>query len=114
MSLNNNLPGDSPDKKEAPLAYTKENEEQINKAVEDMIQEENHTFGNINEKLFKDLGEKMEFDRSMIRFNSNANTKIPNDQDSFANYCYGDMVSAKEGDKFKLMSRTNQLYNLPL
>lgn len=112
--LNNNLPGDSPDKKEAPLAYIEDNEEKINNAVKEMIQQENSTFGNINEKLFKDLGEKIEFDRSMIPFNSNPDTKIPNDQNSFANYCYGSMLSAKEGDQFKLMSRTNQLYNLPL
>ena len=68
------------------------------------------TFKNIDKKLFKDLGEKFEFDRSMIPFNSAPNTHIPNDQHLFANFLYGDMVSGKEGNKFKLMGRTNQLH----
>lgn len=109
--LNNCLPGDDPKEKlKAPMAYTVENEEKINNSVKKMIQKNNPTFKNINDKLFKDLGENFEFNRSMIPFNSNPSTTIPNDQASFANFCYGDMLSAKEGDKFKLLSKTNQLH----
>jgi len=38
------------------------------------------------------------FDRSMVQFNATANTTIPNDQKSFAEFCYGDMISCKEGN----------------
>lgn len=106
--LNNLLAGDGKEKKEAPLAYN--NDDAINKSVEKMVQKTNPTFKNIDKKLFKDLGEKFEFDRSMIPFNSAPNTHIPNDQNLFANFLYGDMVSGKEGNKFKLMGRTNQLH----
>ena len=47
------------------------------------------------EKLFRDLGDNFQFDRSMIHFNSTANTQIPNDQKSFAEFCYGDMMECK-------------------
>lgn len=106
--LNNLLAGDGKEKKEAPLAYN--NDDAINKSVEKMVQKTNPTFKNIDKKLFKDLGEKFEFDRSMIPFNSAPNSHIPNDQNLFANFLYGDMVSGKEGNKFKLMGRTNQLH----
>ena len=109
--LNNCLQGDEPkEKKEAPLAYTEENEKKINNAVMNMIQENNPSFKNINDKLFKDLGEKFEFNRSMIPFNSNPSTTIPNDQGSFADFCYGDMISGKEGNEFKLMGQSKQLH----
>ena len=75
-----------------------------------MVKNTNPTFKNIDKKLFNDLGEKFQFDRSMIPFNSAPNTHIPNDQNLFANFLYGDMVSGKEGNKFKLMGRTNQLH----
>ena len=52
----------------------------------------------IKKKLFKDLGDEIEFDRSMRNFYSTPNTKIPNDQEGFAKFCYGDMPSCKEGD----------------
>ena len=55
---------------------------------------------NIDERLFKDLGDSFVFDQSMRTWNSTPNTTIPNDQKSFAEYCYGDMISCKDGDEF--------------
>ena len=75
-----------------------------------MVKKTNPTHKNIDKKLFKDLGEKFELDRSMIPFNSAPSTLIPNNQGEFAYFLYGDMVSGKEGNKFKLMGRTNQLH----
>ena len=51
----------------------------------------------IKDKLFQDLGDKFTFDRSMRQWYSTPNTQIPNDQGSFADWCYGDMKSCKEG-----------------
>lgn len=53
----------------------------------------------IDEKLFKDLGDNFQFDTSMRQFYATANTQIPNDQQSFAEFCYGDMISCKEGNE---------------
>ena len=47
--------------------------------------------------LFKDLGDSMNFDQSMRSWYPMPNTQIPNDQKSFADFCYGDMPSCKEG-----------------
>lgn len=73
-------------------------EDEINKATQDMIVDNFDDKKGIREKLFHDLGDKYEFNRSMITFNSNPNTQIPNNQHSFAEYCYGDMPSCKDGD----------------
>ena len=48
------------------------------------------------------LGDNYMFEDSMHRFISNPNTQIPNDQEGFAKFCYGEMVSAKEGNEFSL------------
>lgn len=54
---------------------------------------------NIDEKLFKDLGDNFQFDTSMRQFYATPNTQIPNDQKGFAEFCYGEMISCKEGDE---------------
>ena len=66
---------------------------------------------NIRKKLFHDVTENLEFEQSMRQFYSTANTIIPNDQESFAEFCYGDMISAKEGNQFAAV-RNNPRYNL--
>lgn len=52
----------------------------------------------LRKKLFQDLGDSFTFDQSMRAWYSTPNTQIPNDQGAFAEYCYGDMISCKEGD----------------
>ena len=54
---------------------------------------------NIDEKLFKDLGDNFNFDQSMRSWYATPNTQIPNDQHAFAEWCYGDMVSCKQGSE---------------
>jgi len=52
----------------------------------------------VDPRIFKDLGDNIEFETSMRSFYATANTQIPNDQTAFAQFCYGDMPSCKEGD----------------
>ena len=52
----------------------------------------------IRDKLFKDLGDNFQFDKSMIQFTTTANSRVANDQSAFAEYCYGGMTSCKTGD----------------
>lgn len=108
--LNNVILGDDPNRKPADKAYEKDVVNNINNSVKEMIQQNNSSIENINDKLFKDLGENLEFDRSMRQFYSTANTTVPNDQRSFADFCYGDMVSGKEGDKSALTRNSIHLH----
>ena len=88
---------DNPTRYEAEKSYTPETTETINKKTQEMIVNNFDNTERIHERLFRDLGDNFEFDRSMNHFNSNAITTIPNDQKSFAEFCYGDMISCKEG-----------------
>lgn len=54
----------------------------------------------IADKLFKSLGDQYVFEQSLLPFNSMASTTIPNDQKAFADFCYGSMISCKEGNMF--------------
>lgn len=108
--LSNALAGDGKEKTEAPDAFGEKGTNSINQSVKEMIQEQNSTLENINDKLFKDLGESFEFDRSMRQFYSTASNTIPNDQKSFADFCYGDMVSGKEGNPSALTKRSIHLH----
>jgi len=89
---------DTPDRPPAMPAYNPVVEDEINKSTQEMIVGNFDNPEGINDKLFSDLGDSFQFDRSMIQFNSNANTTVTSDQKSFAEFCYGDMISCKEGD----------------
>ena len=52
------------------------------------------------EKLFKDMSDQYVFEQSLRPFHSNPSTTIPNDQQGFAEFCYGSMTSCKEGNMF--------------
>lgn len=89
----------NPKRKEAPPAYTKEQEATINQNTKKMVMETSFPEDpDLEKKLFKDLGDEIEFDRSMHNFYTTPNTKIPNEQDKFAQFCYGNMPSCKEGN----------------
>tara|TARA_B110000305_G_scaffold161137_1_gene178304 strand:+ start:13560 stop:14195 length:636 start_codon:yes stop_codon:yes gene_type:complete len=108
--LNNVIIGDNPKREQAAMSYEEPTISKINESVKKMIQEQNSDINNINDKLFRDLGENMEFDRSMRQFYTTANTTVPNDQHGFAEYCYGDMSSGKTGDKHSLLQNSIHLH----
>ena len=95
-----------PTRKEAAPAFNVEVEKNINNSTKDYIV--NTTFSDdsakqkeyIRRKLFSDLGDSYTFDYSMRNFHTNPNTTIPNDQAGFAKFCYGSMISCKEGNEF--------------
>ena len=65
---------------------------------EDIEKDINNKAANIGMKknLFRDLGDHMQLDHSMRQFHTMPNTQIPNDQQAFAKYCYGNMPSCKD------------------
>lgn len=99
---------DNPNRHQAAPSYNKKVNNEINKTTQKMV-ENNFGDKNIDKRLFKDLADAFEFDNSMRTFYSTANTKIPNDQDAFAEFCYGDMISCKEGNELACV-RNNSRY----
>lgn len=90
----------NPDKKPAPPAYNKIVGDKILDQAKKFVSDANPDHPNIAEKLFGDMGSNLEFEQSLRPFTSNANTMIPNDQGAFAEFCYGSMISCKEGNEF--------------
>ena len=88
---------DDPNRRAAAPAYNPEIEKKMNKATQSFVAS-NFKDPKIDEKLFKDLGDSFTFDQSMRTWYATPNTQIPNDQKGFAEYCYGDMISCKEGN----------------
>jgi hypothetical protein len=86
---------DNPNRKPAAPAYNEAVEAEINKKTIDMVKD-NFKDPNIDERLFKDLGDSFTFDQSMRTWYATANTQVPNDQQSFAEFCYGDMISCRD------------------
>uniref|UniRef100_A0A6C0CNY9 Minor capsid protein P9 transmembrane helices domain-containing protein n=1 Tax=viral metagenome TaxID=1070528 RepID=A0A6C0CNY9_9ZZZZ len=92
---------DSPtSKKPAPASYTAQSQETILEQAKRMINNGHPEEPKITDKLFKSLGDKLEFEQSMRPFYSTPSTTIPNDQGAFVDFCYGSMVSCKEGNPF--------------
>lgn len=91
---------DNPNKLPAPPAYYEETEKEILDKTKEAIQKMNPTFPNMTEKLFASLDDHFEFEQSARQFYSNPSTTIPNDQGGFAEFCYGEMISCKEGNMF--------------
>ena len=83
--------------------------EAFTKALEEVVS----NFDNdpeIKKKLFSSLGDSFEFeDFGQYNFYATANTRVPNDQKGFADFCYGDMVSGKEGNDFALMKNNPRI-----
>jgi hypothetical protein len=110
----------NPTRNEAAPAFNAEVERKINNNTKDYVVETSFSDESskqkeyIKRKLFSDLGDSYMFDHSMRNFYTNPSTTIPNDQEGFANFCFGDMISAKEGNEFALarhMPRLGGTYN---
>jgi len=79
-------------------------------AYNDMVVEEiNDNVKKVDKKLFKNLGDNLSFQHSMRNFYAMPNTQIPNNQKDFAEFCYGNMPSCKEGDSLQC-SKNNALF----
>ena len=90
----------NPNKKPAPPANNAVVNNDILTQAKRLVIESNPDQPDIADKLFTDLGDKYVFEQSLRPFNSTASTTIPNDQTAFADFCYGSMVSCKEGNMF--------------
>lgn len=103
---------DNPNKKPAPPAFNRNVADNIMQNARNLVQQANPDQPEIADKLFKDLGEQLAFEQSMRPFYSTANTTIPNDQEAFSDFCYGSMVSCKEGNMFACARNMSQRQTL--
>jgi hypothetical protein len=106
---------DNPERNQASAAFMPIVEKEINAKTQEYIiqnqSRENENKNDLKDKLFKDLGDSFEFDQSMRAWYANPSTTIPNDQESFAEYCYGDMISCKEGNEFACVRNAPPQWN---
>lgn len=94
---------DKPNRKRAAPAYNRAVEKSINENTTDFVVSNFDNDPTIKKKLFSDLGDSFEFEGfGQYQFFTTPNTRIPSDQESFAEFCYGGMISAKEGNEFAL------------
>ena len=98
----------NPNRKPAAPSFNRIVEREINdKVKENVIKDGNDS------RLFRGINNELDFELSMRNFYTTANTTVPNDQEGFAEFCYGDMISAKEGNEWALVKNAPRLGSIP-
>ena len=95
--------------KKLPAPPMDKNADNILLQAKRMVVQNNPGQPDIADKLFADLANEFDFEQSMRPFYSTASSTIPNDQKAFAEFCYGNMISCKEGNMFAC-ARDNPQY----
>jgi hypothetical protein len=84
----------NPDKPEFNEEYTPDLESRINNSIKSSIVEQNKDNDNITD-MFKTDSDNLELEQNSRQFFTNPITTIPNKQDSFLEFCYGNLPSEK-------------------
>jgi hypothetical protein len=84
----------NPNRKSAIKSYTPSSEKEINDQAKQNLPDP---------RIYKGTRNEMDFEYSMRNFYTTASTTIPNDQEGFSKFCFGDMISAKEGNPTALI-----------
>ena len=108
----NRLVSDPPSRKQSQ-PITEKVEDNINKIVKKrgFFYGEHHRTQ--DPRLYANLGDNEEFEKSMRQFYTVSNNKSPNDQGEFAQWCYGNMLSCKGGDLEQCMKKSDGALNPP-
>jgi len=59
----------------------------------------------LDPRLYRGTNNELDLEYSMRQFYTNPSTTVPNNQEEFAQFCYSDMISAKEGNKIALIKQ---------
>jgi hypothetical protein len=94
-------------RKSALKSYLPETEKIINDKVKEQVSKR------LDARIFKGLNNEVNLEYSMRNFYTNPSTTIPNDQEGFSQFLYGDMISAKEGNPIALLRQQPRLGSLP-
>ncbi len=89
----------NPHRKSALKAYHPQTKDMITDAVKKMV-----LANGIDPRVFRGLNNEDDLEQSMRQFYTMPNTSVPNNQEEFGKFCYGDMISAKEGKKASEMN----------
>jgi hypothetical protein len=93
-----------PNRKPALKSFDPATEKEINNSVKQMLPDA---------RIYKGTKNEMDLEYSMRNFYTNPSTTIPNDQEGFSQFLYGDMISAKEGNPIALLRQQPRLGSLP-
>jgi len=86
---------EDPNRRPAIMSYTRDGEKKINDEVKKLIPDP---------RIYQGINNEMDLEYSMRNFYTTASTTIPNDQDGFSKFCYGNMPSGKDGSKEALLA----------
>ena len=103
--------GTSDRERPAEPAFNPLVESKINNTTKQQIKNMHPDIPDLEDKLFKDLGDNFVFSQSMRNFYSMPNTSVPNAQEEFAKFCYGDMQSCKDGDSLACIKQNYRHIN---
>ena len=84
----------NPNKKSSNQEYTPDLEQSINTKIKEFIVQENSDNNEIN-NLFNNVGDQFSFEQNNRQFYTNPSTTIPNKQDDFLSFCFGNLPSEK-------------------
>jgi hypothetical protein len=102
---------DNPDRQAAAPSFNPEVSDEITSAVKKQTQMLYPGIKNTNKQLYGDLYDNFQLDTDMMqRFYTTANSRVTNDQNSYAMYLYGNMPSAKEDNAAGNMQRYADSY----
>ena len=59
----------------------------------------------LDPRIYRGTNNELDLEYSMRNFYTNPSTTVPNNQEEFAKFCYGDMISAKEGNEIALLKQ---------
>ena len=103
---------DNPQRKSAPPNSNPVIRDEILIQAKQMVAESNPGQSDIVNKLFKDVNEQLSFEQSMRQFHSNSVTTIPNNQEAFLDFCYGNFGSnCRDGNLFACAKNTSRYTN---
>jgi hypothetical protein len=97
---------DDPKRKMAEPSFDEGVKKVINTKTLDYIEKD------LDNKLFHDMGDKIEFGNSMRNFYAMPSTTVPNNQTAFSEFCYGNMPSCKEGEVFQCLKNNTKNFNV--
>jgi len=84
----------NPNKKGVVGEYTPDVEHDLNTKIKDFIVQENQD-NNVISNIFNNVGDQFGFEQGLRQFYTNPATTIPNKQDDFLKFCYGNLPSEK-------------------
>ena len=103
---------DNPQRKPAPPNSNPVVRDEILIQAKQMVENANSSQPDIVNKLFKDVNEQLSFEQSMRQFHSNSVTTIPNNQEAFLDFCYGNFGGGcRDGNLFACAKNTSRYTN---